>query len=837
MPPPNAIRIFSGPILRRIEPLAVNVWLALDNPAKIDLIVKDGDNAVAGTSNELSYAIGKTLVVKLVTFQPIVALQTGKVYAYDLKNGNDSILTALLQDATTPLGYETGKLPSFVLPAADLKNLIVAHGSCRRMAGNGREALSNLDALLADKRTRPNERIQQLFLTGDQIYADDIPRFALWSITESAKTLINDKEDIPLPQITLDGETIPAKRIAPSDALPGLRHSLLTQYASMTTGDGESHLLTFGEFCTAYLHAWSPAIWQPDFLNAVTAMRDTPTPETVKKNWDKFQDLTHFTLTKVAQHECLDFFSDNDDEETVHAKAQLNNLRKLMRNEPDPQRRQVILDSFLPDAQTDKAEDDYFNRLKNGIASELRQVGDFLTTLLKVRRVLANTATYMIFDDHDVTDDWNISMKWKNEVYRNPLGKSIIRNALMAYALFQDLGNSPKEYQNTGSKKAELAQKIVGTEGYAQATNFSTFDTEPIDKILGLTNSDAKSEVNWHYLVESGSKVKTLFLDTRTRRGFTSLNSRAELLSKTAFNEQFEFPTTPQNDEVLFVVSACPVIGLSVFEELIYPIATSVKGFTGDKKSFAAGQIIFDNEAWYMNSEAFEELLKRLSIFKKVVLFSGDVHYGFTTFLDYWKKNETQPSRFVQLVSSPLKNLWKKNIRLFQSGFVQGIFSGFGGKVEKFGWTTPPSVSNTQVSVVNRRKLREIPAVLDNIGWQAGATVNPAVPDWRYRLQVAIDTTNALKFSDPNAPFDHTQTAQIKIVGQRFHEDFKKARSLRLLFNTHVCTVSFENDNLNHTFHFKTPDGQEVLKMLHIVPLTPTSTEDKKLPELIAATT
>jgi phosphodiesterase/alkaline phosphatase D-like protein len=29
--------------------------------------------------------------------------------------------------------------------------------------------------------------------------------------------------------------------------------------------------------------------------------------------------------------------------------------------------------------------------------------------LPKVRRVLANIPTYMIFDDHDITDDWNIT--------------------------------------------------------------------------------------------------------------------------------------------------------------------------------------------------------------------------------------------------------------------------------------------------------------------------------------------------------------------------------------------------------------------------------------------
>ncbi len=33
------------------------------------------------------------------------------------------------------------------------------------------------------------------------------------------------------------------------------------------------------------------------------------------------------------------------------------------------------------------------------------------------------SATYMIFDDHDVTDDWNLHGRWRNRVYRRPFGR------------------------------------------------------------------------------------------------------------------------------------------------------------------------------------------------------------------------------------------------------------------------------------------------------------------------------------------------------------------------------------------------------------------------------
>ena len=792
--------LLAGPILRRVDAQSVNVWIALDENIPVSLSVNerltnfDDKNPVKieGDSTELTHNIGSKLVVKLITFKPTTALQTDKVYSYYLKQGDISILKDLVdvEDSKMPLGYSRKQLPSFVLPSNDIKDLIVAHGSCRKMHGDGREALSNLDGIVKDNIKETKKRLQQLFLTGDQLYADEIPRFGLWSITEKAKELINDKEDLPLPKVTVDNIERPAKRISPSDALPGLRHPLLTTYAKMTTGSGESHLLTFGEFCSGYLHAWSPDVWKDELKNAAKKMGESPTLTTTDANWDVFKTKTNFTKAIIDSR---DFLTPEGEEDRAQIKDDFPLFEK---------------------------------RQKFALAAELREVANFLETLPKVRRIMANTPTYMIFDDHEITDDWNISMKWKNEVYGNSLGKTVVRNGLMAYALFQDLGNEPAEYKKADSKKALFVEQI---KNYSKASNFSTFSTENIDKDLGITNSDAQPELKWHYLISSGDKVKTLFLDTRNRRHFNTLHSRPGLLDTNAFEEQFKFPTAPQADEVLFVVSACPAIGLSVFEELVYPLYSSGES---SKKGLLEGQIVRDNEAWYLNSEAFEELLKRMSVFKKVVLFSGDIHYGFTTYMDYWTSGNVPTSRFIQLVSSPIKNLWKKNLRLFQSGFTQGLFMGFGGKVEKFGWKDSPSVSSTQITLVNRRRLREKPAVIDNFGWQPNATVSPS-PEWRYRLQVAMDTRDDKDFSITDT-FDHTKNEDLKKMIDRYHKDYKLTKSRRFVFATHICKVHFEGDVLKHTFLYQSPEGK-LVETVHDIPLTIPDTE-KSPPELSKTT-
>jgi hypothetical protein len=52
----------------------------------------------------------------------------------------------------------------------------------------------------------------------------------------------------------------------------------------------------------------------------------------------------------------------------------------------------------------------------------------------------------MIFDDHDVHDDWNISWLWVEEMRRTQWWEARITGAFMAYWIYQHLGNlSPPE--------------------------------------------------------------------------------------------------------------------------------------------------------------------------------------------------------------------------------------------------------------------------------------------------------------------------------------------------------------------------------------------------------
>ncbi len=62
-----------------------------------------------------------------------------------------------------------------------------------------------------------------------------------------------------------------------------------------------------------------------------------------------------------------------------------------------------------------------------------------------IRWLLSTVSTSMIFDDHDVHDDWNTSMAWLQEIEAQPWWDERITSALMSYWIYQHLGNLSPE--------------------------------------------------------------------------------------------------------------------------------------------------------------------------------------------------------------------------------------------------------------------------------------------------------------------------------------------------------------------------------------------------------
>ena len=80
-----------------------------------------------------------------------------------------------------------------------------------------------------------------------------------------------------------------------------------------------------------------------------------------------------------------------------------------------------------------------------------------------IRWLLSTMPSAMIFDDHDVSDDWNISISWLEEMRAKPWWKERIAGALVSYWVYQGLGNfSPEVLRRRGLLAAVHAEDDAG---------------------------------------------------------------------------------------------------------------------------------------------------------------------------------------------------------------------------------------------------------------------------------------------------------------------------------------------------------------------------------------
>ncbi len=104
----------------------------------------------------------------------------------------------------------------------------------------------------------------------------------------------------------------------------------------------------------------------------------------------------------------------------------------------------------------------------------------------------------MMFDDHDVTDDWNLTGAGEETAYSNPFARQMLGNALIGYWLCQGWGNNPQAFAE------EWPQNVSETLSTMQADQHQNL----ISQILDFDQ--------WHYTVPTSPKL--IALDTRTRR-------------------------------------------------------------------------------------------------------------------------------------------------------------------------------------------------------------------------------------------------------------------------------------------------------------------------------
>ena len=579
--------ILSGPLLRRVEPQSVTVWLALKEPRLVTLRVYARNDAgglvLQCEGTHPTIRLGNNLHIVAVTARASADTQLhwGGLYYYDLffqaDDHTGTLDTPVPETAAhldTPgilnidpsgadplhrLVYPGHALPSFVLPPEDVNRLRVVHGSCRKPHGVGREMLSTLDTILDSAIQQGKARPQQLFLTGDQIYADEVATPLLFALIDAGKFFFAGNEEELLP-----GAHVPASELKPRE-----RGDIVHNKAMFTTPTPQNQLLAFNEYAAMYLFAWSDVPWPADLPNA-------------QEEWNAYPET---------------------------------------RPEADDQ---------------EKVETEY--------AAQLERLEGFRSTLPQVRRALANIATYTICDDHEITDDWFLDGAWCQRVLASPSGRRIVRNGLLAYALFQGWGNTPRQFAEPSGMA--LLNAIDTWRGDA-----SDDRVETIEENIGLPAAFSGSgelprsprALHWYHTYE-GPRYQVILMDTRTQRFYRSRHDFPGLLSSDAVHRQV-VGAAREDAEVTIIISATPMLGVDFIESI------QVWSHWFVKENYP-----YDCEAWALEWETFQHFMKTVSVMKRVVFLSGDVHYAFGSSMEYWDRHTHASAKLVNYTSSPFCN-------------------------------------------------------------------------------------------------------------------------------------------------------------------------------------
>jgi hypothetical protein len=377
------------------------------------------------------------------------------------------------------------------------------------------------------------------------------------------------------------------------------------------------------------------------------------------------------------------------------------------------------------------------------ITEQRNNVVQFRSTLLKVRRALANVPTAMILDDHEITDDWNMTREFCDNVYGSARGMRIVQNGLLAYALCQHWGNAPEQFENNplpaGSNPAgvELLHLFDTSVKYADIADNPFLKTalglHTPDKLFARSPNAVFHDVGdrsqtadgwidsqsllYHYTLEAKA-YQVIVTDSRTWRSFPlgGKTSPPDLIAQAQLSVQIG-QTPKLGDRLLLVVVTTNMPPGPAIRQGARDLPTIVK-LDGPKHWYDE----FYDSWEILSVNCARMLVEMASKFKQnarkggIVLLSGDVHASSASRITYSATAQVgdpagapTPAELsiAQLIGSAVHNQAEKTIGQHNHGYsyVPAAASTLAQRIiltEGFvGWNPVTTPARTEVSIVD----------------------------------------------------------------------------------------------------------------------------------------
>jgi hypothetical protein len=272
------------------------------------------------------------------------------------------------------------------------------------------------------------------------------------------------------------------------------------------------------------------------------------------------------------------------------------------------------------------------------------------------RWVLSVVPSAMIFDDHDMVDDWNTSMSWVEDIRAKPWWQEHVTGGLMSYWVYQHLGNlSPDEIRNEG-----MLARFVELGDASEALRLWAQQSEEFTPVPG--------GYRFSYWRDLGP-VNLVVIDSRNGRVLTP--GARQMVDDDEWRFIRDVASRPS--EHLVLATSIPVVmpgGLHELERWNELVSEGAWGrwFVRLGERVRRALDLEDWAAFHASYAALMELLREIATPGEppapqppatITIVSGDVHFSFRATAEF-PADPTRPpavSRVHQIVDSPIRNV------------------------------------------------------------------------------------------------------------------------------------------------------------------------------------
>jgi hypothetical protein len=297
------------------------------------------------------------------------------------------------------------------------------------------------------------------------------------------------------------------------------------------------------------------------------------------------------------------------------------------------------------------------------------------------RWLLSTLPSAMIFDDHDIRDDWNTSRAWKDAMEATSWWHGRIVAGLVSYWVYQHVGNLTPQ---------ERAGDEIWREVAAHADDADEYDASDLLDAFAERADQEPETYRWSFARDfQDGAVRLVVVDSRAARVLG-----AEHRSLLDDDEMAWVDERLRGDvDHLFIGTSLPFLlapGLHYVEAFSEGLAGGAWGTSGARVGERIRQGV-DLEHWAAFQDAFQKVCRMVLEVARgergrpprtVTFLSGDVHHSYVSEARPTRR-ETQAhgpirSRIIQAVCSPIRNPLPRVMRFATAVSSYGVAGPIG---------------------------------------------------------------------------------------------------------------------------------------------------------------